>query len=40
MKVERGDIESVTRLLEMGADVNARDLFGVCFVSYNVCIGC
>ncbi|XP_062516233.1 serine/threonine-protein phosphatase 6 regulatory ankyrin repeat subunit B-like isoform X2 [Corticium candelabrum] len=27
-QVERGDIESVTRLLEMGADVNARDLFG------------
>ena len=38
--MKRGDIESVTRLLEMRADVNARDLIGVCVVSSNVCIGC
>ena len=33
--VERGDIESVTRLLDMQVDINGRDLFGVCVVSYN-----
>ena len=38
--VRRGDIESVTRLLEMKGDVNGRDEYGVCVVSYNVCIGC
>ena len=37
--VERGDIESVTRLLDNGVDIN-RGYYGVCVVSSNVCIGC
>ena len=37
--VERGDIQSVTRLLEMGGDVNMRDDRGVRVVRYNhVCV--
>ena len=35
----RGDIESVTRLLELEVDINSRDSWGVCVVSSNVCIG-
>ena len=38
--VRRGDIESVTRLLEIQVDINRHDAYGVCVVSYNVCIGC
>ena len=38
--VKRGDIESVTRLLDMQVDINRHYFFGVCVVSYNVCIGC
>ena len=38
--VKRGDIESVTRLLEMKVDINGLDEYEVCVVSYNVCIGC
>ena len=38
--VRRGDIESVTRRLEMKVDINRRYEYGVCVVSYNVCIGC
>ena len=38
--VKRGDIESVTRLLELDVDINRLDFFGVCVVSSNVCIGC
>ena len=38
--VERGDIESVTRLLELDVDINSREEHGVCVVSSNVCIGC
>ena len=38
--VKRGDIQSVTRLLQLSVDINTRDEAGVCVVSYNVCIGC
>ena len=38
--VKRGDIESVTRLLDTQVDINALDKYGVCVVSSNVCIGC
>ena len=38
--MKRGDIESVTRLLDMQVDINRRYFLGVCVVSYNVCIGC
>ena len=38
--VWRGDIESVTRLLDTQVDINGRDFVGVCVVSSNVCIGC
>ena len=38
--VKRGDIESVTRLLDTQVDINRHDESGVCVVSYNVCIGC
>ena len=39
--VRRGDIHSVTRLLDTKVDINKRyGVFGVCVVSYNVCIGC
>ena len=37
--VRRGDIESVTRLLDSKVDINRRYPV-VCVVSYNVCIGC
>ena len=38
--VRRGDIQSVTRLFDSNVDINSRDEYGVCVVSYNVCIGC
>ena len=31
--VERGDIRSVMRLLEMGVDINTRDEYEVCMYS-------
>ena len=38
--VKRGDIESVTRLLDTEVDINGCDEDEVCVVSSNVCIGC
>ena len=38
--VERGDIQLVTRFLDLGVDINGPDMYWVCVVSYNVCIGC
>ena len=38
--VKRGDIESVTRLLDTQVDINAHEENEVCVVSSNVCIGC
>ena len=37
--VEGDEVETVTRLIKRGADVNTRDWFGVCVVCSNVCIG-
>ena len=37
--VERNDVETVTRLIKRGADVNTRRGIWVCVVCSNVCIG-
>ena len=37
--VERGDIQLVTRFLDVGVDINGC-YCGVCILSYNVCIEC
>ena len=37
--VDRSDVETVTRLIKRGADVNTRGGFQVCVVSFIVCIG-
>ena len=37
--VERNEVETVTRLIKRGADVNTRGGRWVCVVCSNVCIG-